>query len=74
MSIAFDSSLITSGSRVGGVSEKNRPTVGWTISGAPVGSRCSCMTRSLPGSSVHARSAGSMNGTLPGDQPNTFCT
>ena len=33
--------------------------------------QCIWTTRSLPFGSVQARSAGSMNGALPGDQPNT---
>ena len=69
MSIAFDSSLTLIGVRVGGVSEKNRPIVGCTVSLAAPAIMCSSRTRSAPGSSVHAVSDGSSTGTLPGDQP-----
>ena len=72
--MAFDSSLTTIGTRVGGVVEKNRPTCGRTVCAVAAGTMWSCATRSLPSSSVQAVSAGSITGTLPGDQPNTSCT
>ena len=74
MSIACASSLTLIGVRVGGVSEKNRPIAGCTVSLVAPAIMWSSRTRSAPGSSVHAVSDGSITGTLPGDQPYTFCT
>ena len=74
MAIPCASSFTLIGVRVGGVSEKNRPIVGCTVSLFAPAIMWSSRTKSVPGSSVHALSDGSITGTLPGDQPYTFYT
>ena len=45
---------------------KKRPMRGWTCSTAPLGCMCSWTTRSVPGSSRHARSRGTSGAIWPG--------
>ena len=74
MAIPCASSFTLIGVRVGGVSEKNRPIDGCTVSLCAPAIMWSSRITSAPGSSVHAWSDSSITGTLPGDQPYTLYT
>ena len=54
------------GVRAGGMSVKNKPTLTCTGSGLPVGCRCSCTTRSLPGLEAPRHAIGRRARLLPG--------
>ena len=69
MSMVWDPSCTTAGVAAGAVSAKKNPTETWTGVGSPRGTRWVLSTRSVPGSSRHARWSATSFGTVPGAQP-----
>ena len=64
MSIVFEPRRSISGVCAGAWSVRYKPIDAWTVSGRPLGFRCICTTRSVPGSIGHGYA--SRTGALPG--------